>query len=66
MTLIYSQSLEDHIQHLKVVLELLQKDKWKVKLSKCSFVQNQIAYLGHVICSEGVATDPSKIEAIQS
>ncbi|WVZ49086.1 hypothetical protein U9M48_000467 [Paspalum notatum var. saurae] len=64
--LVYSKSLEDHLVHLRQVLELLHKDQWKVKLSKCSFLQNSISYLGHVISQGGVATDPAKIEAIMS
>lgn len=62
--LIYSRTYEDHLKHLQQVLELLNKDQWKVKMSKCSFAQRQIAYLGHVVSSEGVATDPSKIQVI--
>jgi hypothetical protein len=44
----------------------LATNHWKVKLSKCSFAQNQIAYLGHAISQEGVATDPDKIFAISA
>ena len=62
--LVYSKSLQEHQYHLQQTLELLRKDQWKVKLSKCSFAQNKIAYLGHVISSAGVATDPSKMQAI--
>lgn len=35
--LVYSQTFEDHIQHLTQVFQLLDKEQWKVKLSKCSF-----------------------------
>jgi hypothetical protein len=62
--LVYNSFLADHVTHLTRVFELLAADQWKVKLSKCSFAQNQIAYLGHVISSQGVATDPAKISAI--
>jgi hypothetical protein len=48
------------------VLELLDANHWKVKMSKCTFAQNQIAYLGHVVSAQGVATDPSKVAAIAS
>ena len=37
-----------------------------MKMSKCSFAQQEISYLGHVISSKGVATDPSKIVAVQN
>jgi hypothetical protein len=47
------------------VLQLLVQDKWLVKLSKCSFAQHKIDYLGHVILVAGVATDPLKIAAIE-
>jgi hypothetical protein len=47
--LIYNNSLEDHVFHLKQVLQLLEQDHWQVKLSKCSFAHRQIDYLRHVI-----------------
>jgi hypothetical protein len=62
--LIYSKSYEEHVMHVKQVLELQARDQWKVKLSKCSFAQRKITYLGHVISQQGVSTDPSKIEAV--
>jgi hypothetical protein len=39
----------------------LSQDSWQVKLSKCSFGEQHIAYLGHVIYKVGVSTDPSKV-----
>jgi hypothetical protein len=62
--MLYSRNYEDHVLHVKLVLELLQKDQWKVKLSKCAFAQRQISYLGHTISAQGVGTDPKKIVAI--
>lgn len=62
--LIYSATLEEHLVHLRTVLQLLRKDHWKVKLSKCEFAKQEISYLGHVISHQGVATDPSKVSAI--
>jgi hypothetical protein len=35
--LVYSKSYEEHLVHLELVLELLRKEQWFVKLSKCSF-----------------------------
>lgn len=62
--LIFSATLEEHVHHVRQVLELLRKDYWKVKFSKCAFGQKQIAYLGHVISAQGVSTDPTKITAV--
>jgi hypothetical protein len=63
--LIYSSSLEEHVQHLFAVFELLQQHKLFVKHSKCSIAKNSREYLGHIIGAEGVVTDPAKIEAVQ-
>lgn len=52
-------------KHLETVLSILQKDQWQAKLSICAFAQEKVAYLGHVISAEGVATDNSKIQSIQ-
>jgi hypothetical protein len=62
--LIYSSTFEEHLKHIKQVLQLLLKDQWQVKLSKCTFAQNQIHYLGHIISDKGIATDPVKVSTI--
>jgi len=62
--LIYSRTWEEHLSHLRTVFELLSKDRWTLKLSKCSFAQTHISYLGHTISSQGVGTDPAKLTAI--
>ena len=63
--LIYSKTYEDHLHHLKEILQTLLQNEWKVKLSKCSFAQHSVHYLWHVISAQGVATDESKIATIQ-
>jgi hypothetical protein len=62
--LVYNKTLPDHITHLQQVLQLLRIDKWQVKQSKCSFGQQCIAYLGHVIDNRGVSSDPAKIHKV--
>jgi hypothetical protein len=44
----------------------LDQHHFKVKLSKCSFAQTQLHYLGHVISQQGVTTDLAKVSVIQS
>ena len=62
--LIYSRTMEEHDEHLRLVLQCLREHKLYGKLSKCSFYQSRIHYLGHVISGEGVSVDPAKVEAI--
>ena len=62
--LVYSPTLEEHVQHLTAVLQLLQRDQWQVKASKCSFGQQRIAYLGHVIHAGVVSSDPAKVAKV--
>ena len=51
--LIYSRSIEEHIQHLQQVLETLRTNKLYLKASKCSFAQQSLEYLGHIISDQG-------------
>lgn len=63
--LVYSKTLEEHVQHLREVFAVLQQHKLFVKASKCSFAKQQLEYLGHIIGAQGVATDPSEVHAVQ-
>lgn len=62
--LIYSQSLEEHQEHLELVLQTLLANQLYLKQSKCSFAQSQLEYLGHITSDIGVATDPQKTVAM--
>ncbi|KAJ3703272.1 hypothetical protein LUZ61_006977 [Rhynchospora tenuis] len=62
--LIYSASLTDHIQHVTTTLEVLAANNLFAKQSKCEFGLSQIEYLGHIISSEGVSTDPQKVQSM--
>ena len=62
--LIYSPDLETHLHHLTLVLDKLWAHQLYMKPSKCSFAQNKLEYLGHIISDKGVSTDPFKIEAM--
>ncbi|KAI3493570.1 hypothetical protein L1887_40770 [Cichorium endivia] len=62
--LVYSRSQAEHGVHLRQILELLRREKLYVKFSKCEFWLREVQFLGHVINSEGVKVDPTKIEAV--
>ena len=63
--LVYSQSLADHLIHLRAVLNGLLQNQLYAKKSKCSFGYSEVEYLGHIMSSEGVKIDPKKVLAMQ-
>ncbi|GKB21417.1 putative reverse transcriptase domain-containing protein, partial [Tanacetum coccineum] len=58
--LIYSKTREEHVEHLRLVLELLKKEKLYAKFSKCEFWLREVQFLGHVINGNGIHVDPSE------
>ncbi|GJZ32332.1 putative reverse transcriptase domain-containing protein [Tanacetum coccineum] len=64
--LIYSRNKEEHVDHLRIILELLKKEKLYSKFSKCDFWISIVQFLGHVIDSQGIHIDPAKIEAVKN
>jgi hypothetical protein len=62
--LVYSRSLPEHLSHLRLVLQTLRNHQLYAKMSKCSFAQDNISYLGHIISRNGVATDAEKTQAM--
>lgn len=63
---IYSNSLEEHIQHINIVLDRLRKANLKLQTDKCHFFCQKVTYCGHVISSSGINPDPRKLEAVRS
>ncbi|GJT81628.1 putative reverse transcriptase domain-containing protein [Tanacetum coccineum] len=61
--LIYSRNT--HANHLRIILELLKKEKLYAKFSKCDFWIRIVQFLGHLINSQGLHVDPTKIEAVK-
>ncbi|GKC36801.1 putative nucleotidyltransferase, ribonuclease H, partial [Tanacetum coccineum] len=59
--LIYSCNKEEHADHLRIILELLKKEKLYAKFSNCDFWISIVQFLGHVIDSQGIYVDPAKI-----
>lgn len=62
--LVYSRIKLEHHGHLRTVLEVLQRQELYANQKKCQFGSSKVEYLGHVISAEGVAADPSKIQAM--
>ena len=63
--IIFSTLFEQHLQRLRTVFELLEKEGLKLKGKKCHFVQSKIRYLGHILSKEGIQADPEKLCAMR-
>ncbi|XP_061362621.1 uncharacterized protein LOC133306330 [Gastrolobium bilobum] len=64
--LIYSTNEELHAEHLRIVLQILKEKQLYAKWSKCEFWLSEVQFLGHIISAEGIAVDPSKVEAVMN
>ncbi len=62
--LVYSSSMEQHLEHLSEVFSRLRAADLRLKPSKCKFLSSKIPYLGHMISSKGVEMEKAKIEAV--
>ncbi|GJS15803.1 putative reverse transcriptase domain-containing protein [Tanacetum coccineum] len=63
--LIYSKNKQEHEEHLKLILELLKKDKLYAKFSMCEFWIPKVQFLGHMIDSEGIHVKPAKMNPLK-
>jgi Reverse transcriptase (RNA-dependent DNA polymerase)/RNase H-like domain found in reverse transcriptase len=63
--LIYSITLEEHLVHLRKLLELLRQHKLYAKMSKCAFCLPKVEYLGHLLSDIGISVENTKVETIR-
>jgi len=61
---IYSKTEEEHIKHVRLVLDRLRQYGLYVKLSKCEFSKKEIRFLGFIVGTDGIRMDPTKISAV--
>jgi len=63
-TLIYSKSLDEHIEHIQSVLVVLHEQKMYANLDKCTFCTDKVVFIGFVVSGQGVEVDEENIKAI--
>ncbi|GBG66138.1 hypothetical protein CBR_g57020 [Chara braunii] len=63
--LVYSRSLDEHVEHLRTVLERLRQAKYKANRDKCEFARQELKYLGHYVMPQGIRPLADKIEALR-
>ena len=62
--LIFSETKKEHLEHIRQVLQRLKEEKLLIHLKKCSFIQEEIVYLGFVMLDDGLRMDLEKVKAI--
>jgi hypothetical protein len=62
--LFFSGNWDEHVTHVKKVLDTLQREKLYVRLSKCEFCKTALVYLGHIVGGGQLKINPSKIDVI--
>ena len=62
--LIFSKALDEHLLHIRSVLERLREEKLLINLKKCIFAKKELVYLGFVVTFEGLKMDLEKVKAI--
>jgi len=62
--ILYSATLEQHLERLVAVMERLRGAGLKLKPEKCSLFQRSVSFLGHVISGDGIGTDPQKTQLV--
>jgi hypothetical protein len=62
--LIYSRSMEEHEEHLRIVLQRLREHQLHAKFSKCEFWIKEVPFLGHVVSPEGITVDSGKVKEV--
>jgi hypothetical protein len=63
--LVYSKSLDEHVDYLHCVLAVLRKEKLNANLKKCSFYLDKVVFLGYVVSTKGIAVDKEKVKAVK-
>jgi hypothetical protein len=62
--LIYSRSMKEHEEHLRIVLQRLREHQLYAMFSKCEFWIKDVPFLGHVVSPEGITVDPDKVKEV--
>jgi hypothetical protein len=62
--LVFTKTMEEHEEHLRLVLEKLRSNQLYAKFSKCEFWLTEDAFLGYIISAGGVSVDPGKVKDV--
>ena len=62
--IIFSKTAEEHLEHIKAVLQILKENQLYCKLKKCEFNQTELRFVEHIVGAKGIKPDPQKLTAV--
>ncbi len=62
--LIFSKTAGEHVEHVKFVMDILRQNSVLIKMSRCSWGQTELPYLGHIVSKDGIKADPKKLKLL--
>ena len=63
--LVYSQNLEEHVDQLRLVLQVLRKERLFANMNKSDFCKDELVFLGFLVSAAGIKVDQAKVQAIK-
>jgi hypothetical protein len=61
---VYSDTLQEHVTHVKQVLDILSREKLYLSRSKLQFIVTELKILGHIVDDEGIQMDSEKVDSV--
>lgn len=61
---VYSHSLEEHVEHIRIVLEILVREKLYLNEGKLRFLCKEMKILGRIVDDDGIHMDPDKVDQV--
>ena len=64
--IIFSATLEEHVGHVRTILDILRKHKLYAKVEKCEFDREEMTFVGFLVSKSGIGMDPAKLQLFWS
>lgn len=61
---IYSKTLEEHVKHVKLIIDILTREKLYLSKNKLFFLQSELKILGRLVTDDGIWMDPDKVDSM--
>ena len=61
---VYSNSFEEHMKHVKLVIDIFQQEKLYLSLKKLHFFEDELCLLGRIVGHDGIRIDPAKVDSV--